>query len=484
MTKLTGTEETALNNACARLRETHLGTHIKTLEEFINQNKLDTESDTITEAVNELYHMIVNNDCASIQIPPPGFFTIFGNDETGDLMVYYNDEEHPPVFRHVDDPTAADDGTLYLYIADPSGDNHYELKIGEYIAVRHLEDYYTKSEIDTAFRDIETSLNGKVRNIETSLDSKASVEYVDNQIASAVAGDEIDLSTYVKFSDVEDTLSGSSVNPVQNKILKSALDNKSDTNHTHNNYLPLAGGTMTGDINLKESGGGNTVYAGTFSSVSDVLAKLKSIKSFIGSIHDGTNWWNFLSIRHRNGAGDGTNYGMYLKTAMTAAGSLIWNKQTAQNTWQGERTILDNTNYVNFLDTALSSTSTKAVQNKVINTALNGKSDTGHTHNDVSSVTTLPIINSVNISGTVKIMKKNGWAIIMFEGLKCNITTGGWAEVCTLPYVNQSGTNIYAHMSIDEQPAIRVRVTSNYLELYQYVADKRVYGHIVYPTTS
>lgn len=39
---------------------------------------------------------------------------------------------------------------------------------------------------------------------------------------------------FVKKSDVDSILSSTSINPVQNKAVKSALDGKSNTNHTHN----------------------------------------------------------------------------------------------------------------------------------------------------------------------------------------------------------------------------------------------------------
>ena len=150
MSKLNSTEANGINNACARLRETQLGTHIKSLEDFVNQGVLATRANDVTAAINELYGMIVNNDCATIQIPPPGFFTIFGDDETGKLYCYYNDEQYPPVFRHVETPGELE-GTLYLYIADPEGENNYELEIGHYIAVRHLDNYYTKTQCDTKY---------------------------------------------------------------------------------------------------------------------------------------------------------------------------------------------------------------------------------------------------------------------------------------------------------------------------------------------
>ena len=46
---------------------------------------------------------------------------------------------------------------------------------------------------------------------------------------------------------VDSALSGTSTNPVQNKVINTALAAKAASSHTHS-YLPLAGGTMTGSI--------------------------------------------------------------------------------------------------------------------------------------------------------------------------------------------------------------------------------------------
>ena len=148
---LSNAEKEKLDNTCGNLRVTKLGTHVKTLEDFVNQDlALKTNAKTVVGAINELRDSMVNKDCEGITIPPPGFFTLFGNDDDGKLYVYYNDEEHPPVFRHIETPGELE-GTLYLYIADPEGENHYEMEIGHYIAVRHLDNYYTKAEIDAGY---------------------------------------------------------------------------------------------------------------------------------------------------------------------------------------------------------------------------------------------------------------------------------------------------------------------------------------------
>lgn len=150
MSKLTNAEKDKLDNTCGNLRVTKLGTHVKTLEDFVNEGVLDTRANTVVEAINELYGMIVNKDCEGITIPPPGFFTLFGNDEDGKLYCYYNDQDHPPLFEHIETPGELE-GTLYLYIADPEGDNHFRMEIGHYIAVKHLNNYYTKAQCDAKY---------------------------------------------------------------------------------------------------------------------------------------------------------------------------------------------------------------------------------------------------------------------------------------------------------------------------------------------
>lgn len=57
---------------------------------------------------------------------------------------------------------------------------------------------------------------------------------------------------------VDSALSSTSTNPVQNKVVNSALAGKAASNHTHS-YLPLSGGTVTGKIS--RSSGGSWISA-------------------------------------------------------------------------------------------------------------------------------------------------------------------------------------------------------------------------------
>lgn len=150
---------------------------------------------------------------------------------------------------------------------------------------------------------------------------------------------------------------------------KAALDKITDalvtklSNMDLSKYLPLAGGAMTGDIDLASNGvdllvgsqrATQTTYAtavagATISTKQTFSSGLPERKSLVGSFLDQNSvWHSIISVRHRNGYNDGVNYGMYLRSLLTSDGSLIWNKQTGAGKWQGERVLLDSTNYSSY----------------------------------------------------------------------------------------------------------------------------------------
>lgn len=145
--------------------------------------------------------------------------------------------------------------------------------------------------------------------------------------------------------------------------LMTAADKKKLDGMDLSKYLPKSGGVMTGAIDTvtncvditvspnRPNKSSPTLVAGGSYEVSDVPKNtLKNYKSLIGTYHNTKTgaWFNMISVRHRNGYGDGVNYGMYLYSALTSGGNLIWNKQTEVNTWQGERTLLDSANYISY----------------------------------------------------------------------------------------------------------------------------------------
>ncbi|MDO5547963.1 MAG: hypothetical protein Q4F79_05685 [Eubacteriales bacterium] len=98
-------------------------------------------------------------------------------------------------------------------------------------------------------------------------------------------------------------------------------------------------GCVISDINTL---GGEFVHGGTINSI-DFGPWLRTHPSFVGTAYNGTAWYNFISCRHRNGADDGSQYGMWLYAPLTSNGDLIW-QQEYGNTWQPTKTIIDSSN--------------------------------------------------------------------------------------------------------------------------------------------
>ena len=67
--------------------------------------------------------------------------------------------------------------------------------------------------------------------------------------AVAFSGSYKDLIDKPSIPSVDSSLSSTSTNPVQNKAVKAALDDKSNMDHTHD-YLSLSGGTMNPDSEI------------------------------------------------------------------------------------------------------------------------------------------------------------------------------------------------------------------------------------------
>jgi hypothetical protein len=73
-----------------------------------------------------------------------------------------------------------------------------------------------------------------------------------------------------------------------------------------------------------------------------------SSPSFIGTYTINNAWYNVISVRHRNGEGDGPNYGMELRSNLTNDDSLSWRQQT-NATWKNWKTLLDTGNTADFV---------------------------------------------------------------------------------------------------------------------------------------
>lgn len=340
MTKLTENERKALNNACARLRETNLGTKIGNIEDFLDIDILKTDANTVSKAIDELFDKWAN-PLLNITVPPPGFFTLAGDAE-GNLWCYCNDETNPPVFEH-DETT----GDLYLNIASEDGANSYQVHVGNYIAVKHLNDYYKKTEIDSKLGGksnvghnhderyyTETEIDVKVNNINSQINSligftativnslpstgEVGVMYLKLNTSASVEGNIYDEYIWVnnkfeKIGSTETTVDLSGY--VTQTEMNTQLANKANINHSH----------TSDSIDLEEGSEDDMwVYEYGVNRQSSVNGFVYDHEKKLENIDDGAN-----------------------KTVV---------------------------------DSSLSSSSKNPVQNKVVNSALNGKSNIGHEH--------------------------------------------------------------------------------------------------------
>lgn len=349
MTKLTENERKALNNACARLRETNLGTKIGNIEDFLDIDILKTDANTVSKAIDELFDKWAN-PLLNITVPPPGFFTLAGDAE-GNLWCYCNDETNPPVFEH-DETT----GDLYLNIASEDGANSYQVHVGNYIAVKHLNDYYKKTEIDSKLGGksnvghnhderyyTETEIDVKVNNINSQINSligftativnslpstgEVGVMYLKLNTSASVDGNIYDEYVWVnnkfeKIGSTETTVDLSGY--VTQTEMTTQLANKANTNHTHD------------------------------------IASLPDETDMLG--HMENDFYTALDTKANK------------TTATTSANGLMSKEDKSK--LDGIATEANKT----VVDSSLSSSSTNPVQNKIVTDALNGKSNTGHEH--------------------------------------------------------------------------------------------------------
>ena len=193
-------------------------------------------------------------------------------------------------------------------------------------------------------------------------------------------------------------LNSTSINPVQNKVVHSALAGKSNTNHTHTlEAVTTAGNTTTKGLILKSSDGlkqftitvdtnghlnlnggadQNVISSGDFSAfgtsapVSWWDSAPQATTTSFGVVKIGTN----LSIDANGFLNAASGYVLPTATATVLGGVKVGANLTITNG------VLSADAQTITVDSALSTTSTNPVQNSVVTSALNGKSDNTHGH--------------------------------------------------------------------------------------------------------
>ena len=139
-------------------------------------------------------------------------------------------------------------------------------------------------------------------------------------------------------------------------IAYSKLNGVAASTHSHS-YLPLSGGTLTGGvlhpvtrIGTSNAQYDNLVWAGAFDINTNLMTTVKANKSMLGTASFDSNWWSVISVRHRNGSGDGNAWGLIIKAPLTtntseANANLTWQRDLNGNA-STEKTIIDTNNMV------------------------------------------------------------------------------------------------------------------------------------------
>ena len=75
---------------------------------------------------------------------------------------------------------------------------------------------------------------------------------------------------------------------------------------------------------------------------------LASEPTYIGSYSNNGVWYNTISVRHRNGVGDGTSYGLQIRNRMTEEDGITY-RQNFNGTWTDWKIILDTENIADYV---------------------------------------------------------------------------------------------------------------------------------------
>lgn len=104
---------------------------------------------------------------------------------------------------------------------------------------------------------------------------------------------------------------------------------------------------VNGNINGVKIGTDNYVLGGSRDTITDENWIAKA-PSFIGTYNQNDQWYSTLSLRHRNGLDDGTNYGLQLRSILTQEDNLSW-RQNINGSWKGWKTLLDSNNTADYV---------------------------------------------------------------------------------------------------------------------------------------
>ena len=204
-----------------------------------------------------------------------------------------------------------------------------------------IQNKAVKSALDGKANNSHTHSISNITNLQDSLDSKS-----DNTHTHSYN----DLTNKPTIPTVDSSLSATSTNAIQNKVVTNALNNKANSSHTHS-YNDLSDKPTIPKVDSAlSSTSTNAIQNKVVKSALDGKAN----SSHTHSISNITNLQNSLNSKSDKGH-------------------------------RHDYSELENPPTIPTVDSALSTTSINAIQNKVVTNALNGKANTSHTHNYAGS---------------------------------------------------------------------------------------------------
>lgn len=112
----------------------------------------------------------------------------------------------------------------------------------------------------------------------------------------------------------------------------------------------------------------------------------------------------------------------------------------------------------------------------------NNKANISHTHNDYTATTTVPCEY-----GTVRKFKKNGWVMVIWEGIDISsIPKGTWTVLADIGWSNQTGSKYLGNFQTQLIDTDRFSVNDNgQLRAWRERESTTAgyWGYIVYPTS-
>jgi hypothetical protein len=124
---------------------------------------------------------------------------------------------------------------------------------------------------------------------------------------------------------------------------------------------------------------GDTATVSTAAVLDNLESALTAVRSLVGSIYSNlvSTWYNVISVRHKNGFDDGSQYGMQIHSQMTQGSDLSWRQQIA-GAWQAEKKLIDSANYkaVMAFDASPTDGSTNLVNSNAVYDAVTSEAST------------------------------------------------------------------------------------------------------------